>query len=183
MSLVNNIQNFQHDREWYNLTGHLEYAKNNQIKIIPVIHQEDIFALVNQDSIKDESLKIIVHGHPVNSIIPFQIKKGTKVELHYKNLEYNFKLDPNERSFYIDQDLEQVVFLDELNENYNHGNIDNNGEVTIFSADPCCQYVHLTLSGCCSTNKSPGFTVGWVDCSSPAEPSNIGCWHNDHCCP
>lgn len=189
MSLFSKITNYQRT-DWYPLKGAIEFISDGKVKFTPDLKQKDIYAVLDENSINEDFIHPIVSpktGSSINTIYEFQVKKGSEVELHSKGSQHTFTLDPNEKKFYVDPKSNQFVFLNYDDDYKNNVGCDAqaiaDADLHTLDGDSCCQWVTLFFKGCCSTNHDPGFTVDFVGCPNPIEPTNQGCWHNDHYCP
>ena len=198
MSVFSKIQNYQRS-EWYPFQGRIALSPDGRVKIMPDPKQTDIFILVDEHAINEDFIhpKVSAKGSSSSDAqYEFHVKKGSSIELHYKNIEHKFKLDPNEKNFYIDPKTEQIVFLENQGKLsctsdktsaddpcLQSANLIHNELHTANNPHLCCQWIHAAWSGCCSSDHDNGHNYGWVECQNPAEPTMIGCNYNPVCCP
>jgi hypothetical protein len=171
MSISDKIRKYK-SNEWVQLQGSIDFISGGKVKISSGEQDEDFFSIIDESAINEDFIQPVITD-PCESPSPnpqfiFQVRKGTEVEVHYKNLVHKFKLnDENERSFYIDTENEKIVFIDELPR---ETTLTSSAEVS--SGDDyeksCYASVYkiwrVGVKSCCNTNHNPGNIYGYVRC-------------------
>lgn len=172
MTICSKIQSYKQLGE-IPFQGSIDVTQDNKLKITPNPQKKSFYMIVNEDSINEESIKPIplkVGDNPFSPRFDFQLKMGADIELHYKELKHNFKLDlEKEKQFYIDTDKEEIVFVDKES---SKGSPPDQCDAWVMGAYP--------MSGCCLNDHSAHDVYGFVDCKGHLHTDHNCCHKLDH---
>ncbi|WP_411870526.1 hypothetical protein [Vulcanococcus limneticus] len=141
-SILEKIKSISEDPDYYTVQGEFEpdvesntlIIRNNKYSHLRVdstdIDVENTFAAENHEVLSGGKRKLIT-----------RIRKGAEVELTYKSCTHKFILDlDKERPFYIDQEREEVVFLDQI-------------KAGLLDERNCAHYILIFYAECCEGGK------------------------------
>ncbi|HGH1673817.1 TPA: hypothetical protein ACJHMI_005458 [Bacillus cereus] len=159
MNLTEVLKRFEQKRnqELYTVRGNIIPIGDGNIRLE---FCSDAYALIRENDIDPCLIFPLIEGEDPsgrNSKYLLRLAKGTSVELHVKNLVHTFDLADSTHPFYVDEEKEEIVYLD-----------------TQVQRDcECKKWVTLVDIYCCGG----GFFhsgYGFVGCSDE--------WCEDRCC-
>ncbi|MCH9753585.1 MAG: hypothetical protein K0T99_01635 [Alphaproteobacteria bacterium] len=156
----------------FKMSGQVEFLSGGNVAITRE-GDSSAYVVLNEKDINSNNIVSASDG------FEFFVDKGSKATIHYGDgKSHDFILDPNtERNFYLDQDKNEIVFLDDRS--CEGSDCVEEATEAMSGRSECWAWVIVGpwkySSGCCNSGHSPGNIWGLVACNQE--------WSVSKCCP